>query len=501
MSVGIIGDPTIAAPAAPRPFSRRIVCSVPGVVAGSPLAQLLRKIVEPAGLLLFDSVAAPAPRFWQRVVAGTGLEWFGVIAMSVEPASSDLPDVVLDLFGTLPPRPGTWRLTVDGAPLLRPFAALTGCHQAPFVSAVRLCGHAGERYAQAQLSSRLPYRALLRRLAGIVGFVVRNGLSAPAGGVEEVAETAPLPATTIRREQYRVSARVLADRWFGRMLSETWAVGEIRCPPADLLQGQMPPVVWIVPSTAHDAFADPFPWPGRPGVILCERFGRPPRRGDIVAIDARMSRAEVLQLGLDCHLSYPFTWTEPDGRHFCVPESSAARQTIIFELDPGGGAQRICVVDEGHAISDPTVFRHGGLYWLAYADSDIGVHDSLCLLYAERLEGPWRPHRLNPVKIDIRSARPGGTPFRVGPALFRPAQDCALSYGSALSINRIDVCTPDAYAETTVATLRPDPNGDYPDGMHTLTVDGDRVLVDGKRRTVSPKILFRKLGTRLRRGH
>src|SRR5439155_21984126 len=95
---------------------------------------------------------------------------------------------------------------------------------------------------------------------------------------------------------------------------------------------------------------------------------------------------------------------------------------------------------DGVAAADPTLFRWEGRYWLAYTDVDRGPFDNLCLSYAERLQGPWHPHANNPVKVDHGSARPGGTPFLHEGRLYRPAQDCRLTYGRAVALNRIVVC-------------------------------------------------------------
>ncbi len=51
----------------------------------------------------------------------------------------------------------------------------------------------------------------------------------------------------------------------------------------------------------------------------------------------------------------------------------------------------------------------------------------------EGLEGPWEPHRRNPVKCDVRGSRPAGTPFVHGGELYRPAQDGSKRYGKASS--------------------------------------------------------------------
>ena len=58
-------------------------------------------------------------------------------------------------------------------------------------------------------------------------------------------------------------------------------------------------------------------------------------------------------------------------------------------------------------------------------------------------------------------------------------------------------CTPDAYREEPVATLRPDPDGAFPDGLHTLSFGNGLAVIDGKRNSYNPAILTHKLGRRL----
>lgn len=94
------------------------------------------------------------------------------------------------------------------------------------------------------------------------------------------------------------------------------------------------------------------------------------------------------------------------------------------------------VIAENIRMADPTVMKRGDCFWLAYTDMDIGPYNNLCLMFAHTPSGPWRAHPGNPVKLDVRSSRPGGTPFWVGNELFRPAQDCSRTYGGALVINK-----------------------------------------------------------------
>jgi hypothetical protein len=192
------------------------------------------------------------------------------------------------------------------------------------------------------------------------------------------------------------------------------------------------------------------------------------------------------------HLSYPQVFVD-GGAVFMMPESAASGRTVIYRLLEER-ADPYALVAEGRAIADATLFQSRGRYWIAYCDHAIGLHDNLCLMHATELRGPWHEHVGNPVKIDICSARSGGTPFRIGDELFRPAQNCAAAYGACITINRVLELDERNYREEPVATLSPDPRGPFPDGLHTLSVCADgSMLIDGKKLTARYDLLIRRL--------
>ena len=71
--------------------------------------------------------------------------------------------------------------------------------------------------------------------------------------------------------------------------------------------------------------------------------------------------------------------------------------------------------------------------------------------------------------------------FNLGERLFRPAQDCAETYGAAIAIHEVLTLTETDFRESLVSQLRPDKAGPFPHGLHTLVHDGERFWVDGKR--------------------
>ncbi len=80
--------------------------------------------------------------------------------------------------------------------------------------------------------------------------------------------------------------------------------------------------------------------------------------------------------------------------------------------------------------TDATLLRHEGRWWLFVALAVEGGHavDELALFSSGSLDGEWKPHPLNPVVSDVRSARPAGRIFSRNGQLIRPAQDCSRVY-------------------------------------------------------------------------
>ena len=86
---------------------------------------------------------------------------------------------------------------------------------------------------------------------------------------------------------------------------------------------------------------------------------------------------------------------------------------------------------------DPTIVEWAGRWWMFGTRRDRDPNAELWLWHAPSPLGPWTVHAANPVKIDVRSSRPAGTPFVLDGVLYRPAQDCSRGYGGAVVVNRV----------------------------------------------------------------
>ena len=116
------------------------------------------------------------------------------------------------------------------------------------------------------------------------------------------------------------------------------------------------------------------------------------------------------------------------------------------------------VLMDGVRAFDPTLIEHEGRWWMFVTIQEGGnsTDDELHLFHALNPFDEWTPHPLNPINVDVRSARPAGALFRENGELFRPAQDCSVRYGYALSIQRILRMTVEDYQEEEVRRILPD---------------------------------------------
>jgi len=286
----------------------------------------------------------------------------------------------------------------------------------------------------------------------------------------------------------------LARRLKQECTEEHWTLGIIRKPIQHVIDRfDARDIQWLTPPEGT-VLADPAGAIERDGrlTILAEAYDFEDRQGRIVTLDVQEGRIvsaprEVLRQSV--HVSYPHLIFH-DGQCYCLPEMSGLGRVQLFRADPFPDRwvpDRILL--GSFAAADATLCRHAGRWWMFAGDHDDQDETKLFLFHATDLFGPWAPHALNPVKCDLRSARPAGPLFEHNATLYRPAQDGSRTYGGGVAVNRIRALSPTEFEEETINVLAPDPLGPYPDGLHTLTGVGKVTLVDGKRHARSFKRL------------
>ncbi len=243
-------------------------------------------------------------------------------------------------------------------------------------------------------------------------------------------------------------------------------------------------VRWLKPLRGGAFLADPFPFQrdGRT-FVFAEEFEYALAKGRIVAFELadgdRSSPSTAIEE--QHHLSYPYI-VEDDSKVYCIPESFEAREIALYKaLDYPLHWEKTAVLVKDFAGNDSTLLHYNDKWWLFCTDYDVGFANALCVFYADQLRGPWTAHPMNPVKIDVRSACPAGTPFVAGGKLYRPAQDCSKRYGWRVTINRVVTLSEQDFYEEQASIVEPFADGSYRAGTHTLSSFGANTVVDGHR--------------------
>jgi hypothetical protein len=233
------------------------------------------------------------------------------------------------------------------------------------------------------------------------------------------------------------------------------------------------------------SWADPFPveQDGRRYVFL-EEYPLSTKRGLIACLTLDKGgrvTGQAPALERPYHLSYPFVF-ERWGGWYMIPETAGNRAVELYRCThfPDEWVFERTLLQDIHAV-DATLLDDAGRWWLfanVVEEPGSSAWDSLHLYYSDDpLSADWIPHPLNPIVMDVRSARPAGRIFQHEGKWYRPSQVSVPRYGYALRLNRIDRLTTTEYAETCVETLTP-PRGRNILAVHTLNSLGDMTVID-----------------------
>lgn len=337
---------------------------------------------------------------------------------------------------------------------------------------------------------RKSYRAQLNQLLNGTTPWMRNALTDLHHGITRHAEAAPV-SSTAKITRYPVNMRfVLAgmQQFFAALQfhytelfrHEIWHTGIVAQPITDILEnGITQPVHWIAPEAADEFFADPFGGTDEQGneLLLCEHFSYKTGKGVIARLTRHGNTSRWLER--EHHLSYPYLFKVGD-EQMLLPES---HENYNVSLRYANNPEKT-VMHLLHGVSavDSTVVEYAGKFWLFCTVEEEGSNTSLHIFCADNSDSTFEPHAANPVKTDVRSSRPGGTPFVHNGKLYRPAQDCAADYGSAVIINEVTLLSTTEFEEKPVRTLAPQQGWTCHKGLHTLSaLNAHETLIDAKR--------------------
>ncbi len=265
-----------------------------------------------------------------------------------------------------------------------------------------------------------------------------------------------------------------------------WRVGyRFHNGPGVAATGQLGGPDWsILPDDGQRYYADPFAFEhdGRHFVFV-EEYPHALGKGvlSVAAFDAagRPSTPQVI-LEEAHHLSYPQVFAH-GGDIFMLPEAGASHALTLYRAKRFPDVwERHAVLIEGRELFDATLLDHGGRLWLLASERDGfgSTSDMMVAFSAERLEGPWTPHRMNPIAIDRAAARSGGAFVRIGKRIVRPVQDGTDGYGGGLGLSDLVRLDDDAVEFGRPVGILGREGWPYP-RIHTLNRAGPLEVIDG----------------------
>lgn len=279
--------------------------------------------------------------------------------------------------------------------------------------------------------------------------------------------------------------------WQQLFMAEEWNIGILAKSIDSVENTDMKNVIWADQNKNHTYRADPFYIPSPHNRVIFEKYDYKNQKANIASLELkndRFQKEEKLELELENHLSYPFIFEE-NGKLHLLPESYTSNKQLHFTFDSKWNKEKDFVMDEH--FMDASLLFHEGYYWLFCSKKDQLNNAGLYIYFSKKISATFEPHPLNPVKIDINSARPGGTPYSNEGKLYRPSQNCSKTYGGSIIINEIIRLSTIDFKESFYKELLPHEKSIYKDGLHTLSNAGEYCLVDGKRWIFSfPNFLF-----------
>ena len=265
--------------------------------------------------------------------------------------------------------------------------------------------------------------------------------------------------------------------------SEEWNIAVVNKPISKIVSTEIDitEVDWA-PAPAKNTFlADPFGYADNNLLyVYSEEYFFQTKKAKISRItysNKGFSQPETT-LEKPYHLSYPYLFRYGSDS-YCVPENFQNRSVDLYKLDADGKPVFVKHLLEDFEAVDPTFFQHNGRWWLFCTDGNL-ADTNLFAFYADDPLSEFQPHHNNPIKTDVCSARPAGTPFTTDGKLYRPSQNCSITYGGSVVLSEIIELTPDKFVEVALKEHFPI-KGRYNKGLHTMSVAGNYTLIDGKR--------------------
>lgn len=266
-------------------------------------------------------------------------------------------------------------------------------------------------------------------------------------------------------------------------IAERWNIGFTELKKENLLTiKRIPALKWLKASRNGNFYADPFIAQINNRMILFfENFISSKNKGIISAMEINNENKIIVSLELDNHLSYPFLFFY-ENNWWCIPETHQLNEIALYKVNSNTFEliKEKVLIENFDGIDNTVIFYNNRWWMFSTHKHSKGAGTHLIIHHTENLFGKWKPHKRNPVKIDICSSRPAGKPFIINNILYRPAQDSSVSYGGRLTINMVLHISEDYFEEIIINSIEPNLYSVHSKGIHTICIENSIAIIDGK---------------------
>lgn len=228
------------------------------------------------------------------------------------------------------------------------------------------------------------------------------------------------------------------ERYKQWLYESRWTLGFIEATPKDILDGASYVVHYIKGMPKNRWFADPFILSVDEHHIdlLVEDFSYFTKKGIIsrLTVDRYTYMLKIRQpiLELPTHLSFPAILRQPDGTIIIYPENSESGKCAKYIYDATTNTCKCIGTLLDEPLTDAIVTNLFGdeLLFSTHLPVSNAIGNILSVYTTDG-------QLVQQCIFDSNIARNGGDWFKVGDAIYRPAQDCNGGYGRAIILQEV----------------------------------------------------------------
>lgn len=230
-------------------------------------------------------------------------------------------------------------------------------------------------------------------------------------------------------------------RFVKQFTDERWTIGFIRNSLDSILTGEPIAVDWVRHNISDAWFADPFILDVTENEIhvLVEEFPKALHRGRISKLTIDRTTFQLKQVDvikeLPTHMSFPVIIRTNENFVYLLPENGEAGQLTLYKYYPAENRLEtlVSVLDEG--VADAIPFKMGDEQYL-FCTRRPNVNGNQLSLFQWN-ESLKKYAFVKEYRFDENLARMAGDCFIHNGKYYRPAQECNVQYGHAVSLQEV----------------------------------------------------------------